>query len=124
MQDRALLPRDREALERELGATLPGDFVWFLSEYGGGEFAFAEVFSADEGSDLYILHHQIDEIAGTAVAFSEDGTGNLFCFPVDGGRGEDRVVIWDHESDEIQEFGDAGVLDFIRRLALNELYPA
>lgn len=73
------LPPDSKAdadaldeVERQLGVRLPADFGWFLSEYGGGDFAFIAVYSADKGSDLYVVRNQPRHANAPVVACSDD----------------------------------------------------
>ena len=113
-------PPDEELLaaaETELGARLPDDFRWFLQEFGGGDFAFATIFSADPGSDLSLLRNQPGDAKGL-IAFSDDGTGNLFVFPVEGDVCHDRVLVWDHESGDARPAGYARFLEFVARVGL------
>ncbi len=117
-RDEPLDPNQRVELEDTLGLRLPDDYVWFLCEYGGGEFAFAMIFSADSASDLFILQNQEPSLAGRAVAFSEDGTGNQFVFPVVNGIAEDRVLIFDHEIGDLRQSEGGGFLDFVHRVGL------
>ena len=55
-------PADRASLDRletELGATLPSDYRWFLKNYGGGDFAFVAIYSADDSSDLLLTRDHL-----------------------------------------------------------------
>jgi hypothetical protein len=119
------LPPDRKAdadaldeVERQLGVCLPADFGWFLSEYGGGDFAFVAVYSADKGSDLYVVRNQPRHANAPVVAFSDDGTGNLFVFPVKDGVADDVVLTLDHETGELARVEADGFLRFIARQGL------
>lgn len=103
--------------ESTLAARLPDDFRWFLKEFGGGDFAFATVFSADPRSDLNLGLNQPPQIEGL-VAFSDDGAGNSFVFPVEDGACQDRVLLWDHETSEVRPTGYGNFLDFVSRVAL------
>lgn len=108
-----------EAVERALGVRLPPDYVWFLSEYGGGDFVFASIYSADAGSDLYLPRNQgPPPLPPGHVAFSDDGCGDLCLFPVRDGAAEDRVLWFDHETDELTADEADGFLGFVARDAL------
>jgi len=78
--------------ERRLGSRLPDDFRWFLPKYGGGDFAFATLYSADSESGLDLVGNQSEGTPGV-VGFGDDGTGNVFVFPVDDGACRDRVLV-------------------------------
>jgi hypothetical protein len=115
-------PPDDEAIRdvgRQLGSTLPDDFVWFLRKYGGGNFGFASVYSADDSSDLYLPDNQSGDTSGF-VAVSDDGTGNLFGFRVADGTAEDGVIIWEHETGSAEPTGTP----FLDWLAKTALHPA
>lgn len=111
---------DAEAIsraQRRLGIQLPDDYVWFLGEYGGGDFAFARIYSADEGSDLYLVDVQPDDGGAEMLAFSDNGCGDLYVFSVEDGVAADVVWFHDHETGERARDGD-GFLDWVARHAL------
>ena len=104
-------------IESRLGAHLPEHFRWFLQEFGGGDFAFAAIYSADPSSDLYLLANQPSQ-TNEMVAFSDDGTGNLFVFPVKDGACQDRVLLLDHESGGVRPTAYGDFLRFIVSVGL------
>lgn len=104
--------------ETELGVRLPDDFRWFLQEFGGGDFAFATIYSADPQSDLNLLRNQPGPGKGL-IAFSDDGTGNCFVFPVEGDACQDRILVWDHESGDARPTDYANFLEFVAQVALH-----
>ena len=104
-------------VERELNARPPEDFAWFLRTFGGGDFAFATVYSADPRSALYLASNQPEPRPPDFLAVSDDGTGNLFGFRAADGKYSDEIHIWDHETGEIQPTSIGGFLDFIARMA-------
>lgn len=56
------------------------------------------VYSADASSDLYLPRNQTTALPSDGVIFSDDGTGNVFYFPVVDGVAEDTVLMYDHET--------------------------
>ncbi len=66
--------------EAEIGAKLPNDYKDFIFEYGGGYFAFSNVFSLDKGSDwsLVELNQSYKELRKNYVLISENGTGDFY----------------------------------------------
>ena len=104
------------AVEDALGARLPEDYEWFLREYGGGDFAFARILSADPRSDLLITGHQRDELPDGVIAFSENGVGDSYVFPVEDGVAQDRVLFFDHETGELSQ-SEPDFLTFLSRQA-------
>ena len=114
-------PPDAEQLrvvEEALGAQLPADYSWFLGEYGGGDFAFTRIHSADPRSDLYLGEKQGAELPDEVISFSENGAGDSYVFPVEGGAAKDRVLFYDHETGELSAEEDEGFLAFVARKAL------
>jgi hypothetical protein len=112
---------DAEALrqaQRRLGIQLPDDYAWFLSEYGGGDFAFAAIYSADESSRVYLVDVQPLDGGADTLAFSDNGCGDLYVFPVENGVAADIVWIHDHETGERARDDSDGFLDWVARHAL------
>jgi hypothetical protein len=112
-----------DELERALGVGLPADYRWFLTTYGGGDFALAAVYSGDEASALYLPRNQPEHPPHGFVAMGDDGTGNLYGFPVLDGRGIDEVVLLDHETGEVRGLAGGGILDFIAQVVFQPGSP-
>ncbi len=55
--DEILSTDEIEKFEEKIHIEFPEKYKQFLSEYGGGYFGYANVYSLDEGSDFYILHN-------------------------------------------------------------------
>jgi hypothetical protein len=105
-------------IERGLGAKLPADFVWFLKEYGGGDFGLATIYSADRESEFHLLERQEEGLPDNLVVFSDNGAGDLYGFPIDDGVARDEVLLLDHETGTTSARAD-GFLDFVREQAFN-----
>ena len=108
-----------DRLEAELGVTLPSDYRWFLETYGGGDFAFVAIYSADDSSDLLVTRNQPDAQV-PFVAVSDDGTGNLIGFPITDGHCEDRILVFDHEDGELRGSPYGGFLEFVATVGLRQ----
>lgn len=106
-------------IEQQLGASLPADFVWFLTEYGGGDFALCAIYSGDKRSDLYLLANQGESCSGAFVAFGDNGGGDLFGFTVSDGKCGDAVMFLDHESRSVVCLEAGGFLDFVNGIAFH-----
>lgn len=71
--DQPLAAGDRQDLEKAVGAKLPDDYIWFLSEFGGGDFVFTVVYSADPSSSFHLPRkHEAVQIGGH-IPFSDNG---------------------------------------------------
>jgi hypothetical protein len=106
------------AAEERLNVTLPESYKSFLREYGGGYFAFGNVFSVAEGSDWNIEarngEHGVDEL----IAFSDNGVGDYFCFRTKDGRCGEQVVFLDHETGSVQMTEYEDIFEYLARVAL------
>lgn len=103
-----------------LSVTLPPEYVAFVKRFGGGYFAFANVYSLEEKSDWNIVLRNRE--AGLPhrgfIAFSENGVGDCYVFRVDAGTCSSRVFFFDHETANIGETGYANLFDYLRIVAL------
>jgi hypothetical protein len=109
---------DLEKVTKRLGVRLPDDYAWFLGAYGGGDFAFASIYSADESSDLYVVSRQPTSDKLQMLVFSDNGCGDDYVFPVREGVATDLVLFHDHETGEVVPDQSDGFLDFVARHAL------
>lgn len=118
--DRIATVQDVEAMQADLGAELPQPYVQFLMSYGGGPLVFAWVYSADPDGDYFYRDRKEPGLPRDLVAFSDDGTGCLYVFPVTDGKCEDRVLIWDGETREVRNTEIVGFVDFLAKVALRQ----
>lgn len=115
---------DDEALneaEEKLGAKLPDDYKKFVSEYGGGYFAFSSVFSLQAGSDwnLIDLNQKYDDIRSGYVLVSENGSGDFYGFKVVNGICEPKIHFYDHEVATWQESMHSNLFEYLEESALS-----
>jgi hypothetical protein len=103
---------DLERVGRQVGVELPDNYAWFLREYGGGDFGFATVYSADEHSDFYVVNRQPGAPDHT-LAVSDNGAGDLYVFPVEDGVAADEILWLDHETGELTHGEGGGFLSFV-----------
>ena len=84
---------DLERVSRRLGVELPSDYAWLLREYGGGDFGLATIYSADERSNLFVVDQQQAEADKALLAFSDNGCGDLYVFPLEDGIAADSAIV-------------------------------
>lgn len=81
MEERAN-KNDIDKAERKLGIMLPIKYKEFVREYGGGDFAFINVFSVDENGEWYICKKNKEleccHNNKNFVAISDDQTGGFY----------------------------------------------
>ena len=107
--------------EVKLGAKLPTDYKKFIFEYGGGYFAFSNVFSLEDGSDWHLVdqNYKYDAIHNGYVLVSENGSGDFYGFKVVDGVCESQIYFYDHEVELWQESPYSSIFDYLEKFALS-----
>lgn len=106
-------------VEEKLRLQLPMDYREFLKVYGGGDFGFINIFSADPMSEWYLPERQNAASAflpESLLAFSDDFSGGYYVLQIREGLAADQVFYWNQDGGlMLTEFGN--VLAFIARYA-------
>lgn len=107
--------------EGKLGAKLPTDYKNFIFEYGGGYFAFSNVFSLEDSSDWHLvdINYKYDAIRNGHVLISENGSGDFYGFKVVDGICEPKIYFYDHEVETWQESPYSNLFDYLEKFALS-----
>lgn len=107
--------------EGKLGAKLPRDYKQFIFEYGGGYFAFSNVFSLEDRSDwnLVAINYKYDAIRHGHLLISENSLGDFYGFKVVDGVCEPRIYFYDHEVEAWQESAHRNIFDYLVKFALS-----
>lgn len=109
-------------VEKVLRVKLPHEYIEFIKHYGGGDFAFTNVFSVQPDSEWFILDRNKEiELGEAFIAISDDEAGGYHGFLIDSGVCSREVFYWDHDSKEIlkkPQFDD--LLWFIIETGLKE----
>lgn len=107
--------------ESQLGVRLPEQYRSFVKKFGGGYFAFGNVFSVNSSSDWYIVSRNEPGNISGFVAISDNGTGDQYGFRVDGEQCEEPLFFWDHEEpDSLSPTKFDDLFDFLRSDALKQ----
>jgi hypothetical protein len=109
------------AAQGALRATLPPEYVEFVQRYGGGHWAFVQVFSAEPGSEWNVVerNHEAGLLPLGFLAVSDNGAGDFYGFKVVEGVCTSGVVFWDHE--EGGALMETGFKDFFKYLVARGL---
>lgn len=115
-------PTDNDLIEaeRKLNTTLHSDYKRFILEYGGGYFAFSNVYSLEVGSDWNIvdINYKYAGICDKYVLISENGAGDFYGFKVVEGVCEPKIYFYDHERETWQESPYHNLFDYLEKTAL------
>lgn len=107
--------------EEKLGAKLPDEYKDFILEYGGGYFAFSNVYSLEAGSDWYLVdvNCKYEDIRNGYIIISENGSGDFYGFKVFDGACESKIYFYDHEAGYWQASPYSNLFDYLEKSALS-----
>lgn len=92
---------DIKRAEEQLTAKFPPEYARFLKAYGGGYFAFVNIFSVDPTSDWYVVSRNATTGAKDFLAVSDDESGGYYGFTVVNGICSSKIRYFDFETMEI-----------------------
>jgi len=120
--DEAATPEDIAAAADALGCELPESYRVFVSEFGGGDFAFVEIYSATPDSEVSIVVMNQRPWLDTSsfIAFADTGTGDYYGWKVVDGSAVDDPVILDHTTGELRDCDLVDFVDFVLREGLRQ----
>lgn len=108
-------------VEDRLGTKLPEEYKEFVFEYGGGYFAFSNVFSLEVGSDWNIvdLNLRYNDKMDDYIMFSENGVGDFYGFKITDNICESSVYFYDHEIKDWKETIYDNIFDYLAKFAFS-----
>lgn len=108
-----------KAAESQLRCKLPRDYVEFVSEYGGGYFAFSNIYSLEDGSDwnLVEINNKYEHLRDGHILISENGVGDFYGFKSDIDSSS-RLYFYDHEEDVWLDSEFGNLYDYLCKYAL------
>ena len=117
------IPEQSDITEAEinLGISLPTDYINFVSEYGGGYFAFSNVFSLEKRSDwnLVDLNNKYREIVSGHVLISENNLGDFYGFKITDGICGPEIYYYDHEVAQWQKSSYENLFEYLKVFAIS-----
>ena len=72
-----------ENIEKKMDVKLPVDYRKFISEFGGGFFGFATVYSLDEDSSYYMFQDGQGYLPKGYLPVSDNGCGDIYMLKID-----------------------------------------
>lgn len=94
-----------EEVEKYYEITFPDSYKDFACEYGGGYFGFIVVYSCDCNGRFYIKDNVLKEwvIEKSFFPVIDLETGDFLGFEIDDGICKNKVTLYSHEEEEMQE---------------------
>lgn len=110
---------DIVAFQKQHHLQLPKKYIQFLSNYGGGYFGYANIYSFDKNSYFYLCNHNENKPA-SFLYVADNECGDYYAFPVENGKCQDRVVLLNHENSQVcsTEFSD--ILEYLVKVGLKK----
>lgn len=95
---------DINEIENRLSAKLPNSYIEVLRNFGGGTFAFGEIFSISPDSDFYVLNEykKYKFIPSFFYPISSDGSGGYYGFIKDKDIFKDEIYYLGYDLNNIQ----------------------
>jgi hypothetical protein len=106
--------------QRELKAIFPQEYVQFLQQYGGGYFAFSNVFSVQDGSHWNVVSRQQKfKRPDNFIAISDNEAGDYYGFLTENGSCKPAVYFCEHEeNDSLKKTPYINLFDYLIDIAL------
>jgi hypothetical protein len=97
--------------ETRLGVKLPHKYMDFVKTFGGGYFAFTNIFSVNSNGEWFIVGKNEEArnyLPDDFIAISDDEVGGMYGYVVHGGVCGEEVYCWDNDSCSVSEkmYGD------------------
>ena len=110
---------DIQIFESETGIILPEEYKKFLSEFGGGYFGFATIYSLDKDSSFYLLDNQ-KYIPDNYLAISDNGCGDVYIMNKLDGNISSEIFFYDHETGNVSDKEYENIYEFLVSVGLSK----
>lgn len=110
---------DIQIFESETGIILPEEYKKFLSEFGGGYFGFATIYSLDKDSSFYLLDNQ-KYIPDNYLAISDNGCGDVYIMKKLDGNISSEIFFYDHETGNVSDKEYENIYEFLVSVGLRK----
>lgn len=88
-----------------LSLSLPEEYIMFIKAFGGGYFAYVNVFSVNQESEWNIIeqNNQISlRDSHNFLAISDSGTGDYYGFEIINGNCSPAIKVYDHDKNLVE----------------------
>lgn len=111
-----------EEVEKHFSIILPKEYKEFVKSFGGGYFAFTNIFSVNEESDWSVISQNIEIGLISSYAFlavSDNQAGDYYGFQVIERKCESEVYVFDHDAHQIKKTEYRNLYDYLMEVGLN-----
>ncbi|MCI8440891.1 MAG: SMI1/KNR4 family protein [Oscillospiraceae bacterium] len=107
------------AFQKQHKIIFPEKFIWFISNFGGGYFGYANIYSLDRNSCFFIFNHN-SSIVKDLLFVADNGCGDYYAFRIENNRCSEEIVFYDHETNVVQNTAFSDVLEYLVKIGLNQ----
>ena len=106
-------------LQKQHQVILPEKYIQFISNFGGGYFGYANIYSLDKNSYFYLANHN-KKVLGKLLFIADNECGDYYAFCIKCGKCKDAIVFYNHDENTIcaTEFSD--IFEFLIKMGLNQ----
>jgi len=106
-------------IEEDLKVKFPKEYKDFIFEYGGGYFAFSNIYSLEKKScwNIADLNHTYNGIRDNYLLFSENECGDFYGFKVVDGFCQSNIYFYDHEEDKWESTSYSNLFEYLKAVA-------
>ena len=122
--DRKLSMTEINNIETEVDVKLPPDYRRFISEFGGGLFGYATVYSLDASSDYYMFQDgpfvQKSYLPKGYLPVFDNGCGDIYLLKVCEKHCLNEVYFLDHEMMTVTKTKYNNILEYLVEIGLKQ----
>lgn len=107
-------------IETQLNFSFPDDYIAFISRYGGGFFAFGNVYSLDIDSEWFLLlkNSMNKQINKEHLLISENGCGDFYGYLIKNSKCTSKIEFYDHEDGKWYQTNFNNIFEYLSEFAL------
>ena len=109
-----------ENFEKRYSIVLPEKYRLFISEFGGGYFGYANIYSLDINSNYFIMKHKL-LVPKSYLPIADNGCGDYYVLKCNGEHCSDSVYFYTHDSQEINDTIYHDILEYLLDIGLKAL---
>jgi hypothetical protein len=108
--------------EEQLSVSLPKEYKLFIKWFGGGYFAFTNIFSvADSEWNIIQLNNEINLInSHKFIAISDNEVGDYYGFEIKSGLCNPKVKFYNHEINQVEETEFNNLYQYVLKVGLKQ----